>query len=401
MEKNINVYSEIGELKEVLVHTPGEEIERISPNRLDELLFSAILEPKASIEEHKSFIEILKKEGVKVIQLVDLVANTYKQATQKEKDEFIDKWLDEAEPKLSSHNRRLVKQHLLNIKDIKKMLRKMMSGFYTKEIEGIKSNKELVIDPMPNLYFTRDPFASIGNGVSINRMKYPTRRRETIFANFIFSVNKKYKNVPKYFNRNDKYTIEGGDIFIYNKQTLVIGVSERTNIEAIKLIAKNIKNNKECSFKKIIAINVPPMPNLMHLDTWLTMLDYDKFLYSPNMLDVLKVWEIDLTKNKIEAIERNESLESILEKIINKKPILIPIAGKNATQLDIDIETHFDGTNFVVIRPGVVTGYSRNEKTIRALKDAGIKVLSFNGDQLSLGMGSARCMSMPLIREDI
>ena len=401
MQKNINVYSEIGELKEVLVHTPGEEIERISPKRLDELLFSAILEPKASIEEHKSFVEILKNEGVKVIQLVDLVAETYKNATEKEKDEFINKWLDEVEPKLSNYNRKLVKQHLLNINDIKKMIRKMMSGFYTKEIEGIKSKNELVVDPMPNLYFTRDPFASIGNGISINRMKYKTRRRETIFADFIFSVNKKYKNTPKYFNRNDKYTIEGGDIFIYNKETLVIGVSERTSIDAIKLIAKNIKNNKECSFKKIIAINVPPKPNLMHLDTWLTMLDYDKFLYSPNMLDVLKVWEIDLTKNKIEAIEKNEPLESILEKIINKKPILIPIAGKNASQLDIDVETHFDGTNFVVIRPGVVTGYSRNEKTIKALKDAGIKVLSFNGDQLSLGMGSARCMSMPLIREDI
>jgi arginine deiminase len=80
---------------------------------------------------------------------------------------------------------------------------------------------------------------------------------------------------------------------------------------------------------------------------------------------------------------------------------MIPIGGENASQMDIDIETHFDGTNYLVIAPGVVVGYDRNRKTAQALRDAGITVLDFNGNQLSLGMGSSRCMSMPLIREDV
>lgn len=141
----------------------------------------------------------------------------------------------------------------------------------------------------------------------------------------------------------------------------------------------------------------------MHLDTWLTMLDKDLFLYSGNIKSALKVWEIDLTEPITPKSPKlsTAKLETVLEKIVGRKVRMIPIGGKDANQMDIDIETHFDGTNYLVISPGVVVGYDRNRKTEEALKKAGIKVLSFNGNQLSLGMGSSRCMSMPLLREDI
>ena len=399
--KSINVYSEIGELEEVLVHTPGDEIRHVAPSRLEELLFSAELEPDTAIKEHKSFVKILKEHGVKVVQLVDLCSATYDAVSEDIQEEFIEDWLNQAEPKLNIEHRELVKKYLKSSKNTKEMIKKMISGIRAKEL-NIKQKESLIVDPMPNLYFTRDPFASIGNGISLNSMKYKTRKREVLFSRFIFTHNKKYKNVPRYFDEDStELTIEGGDIFIYNEETLVIGNSERTNHKAIISIAKNIKNNKECKFKKIIVINVPPMPNLMHLDTWITMLDYDKFLYSPNMMNVLKFWEIDLQKEEIELVEKNENLEKILHSIIGKKPILIPVGGKDADQLDIDIETHFDATNYLAIKPGVVIGYDRNKKTQKALKEAGIKVLPFEGDQLSLGMGSARCMSMPLVRKDL
>lgn len=395
--KGICVYSEISDLKKVLVHTPGEEINNIAPSRLDELLFSAILEPSDTISEHKKFISILEKEGVEVIQLVDLVSDTYDNCDEQSKNEFIDKFISEIEPvvKTNSLNKK-IKEFLLSITNTKKMVRKMMSGIFYSEL-GIESKKELLVDPMPNLYFTRDPFASIGSGVSINKMKYVTRRRETIFCDFIFSKNAEYTMVPQLYSRNDKHTIEGGDIFIYNEETLVIGVSERTKIDSILKIANNLKINND-TFKYIYAINVPKMTNLMHLDTWLTMIDYDKFLYSPNMMGSLKIWTIDLSDDEIIAEETNSTLEDLLEKIIDKNPILVPVAGDNAKQIDIDIETHFDATNYLVIRPGVVIGYDRNKKTTKALEKAGVVVHSFKGNQLSLGMGSARCMSMPLVR---
>lgn len=401
MYNKINVYSEIGKLKKVLVHTPGQELEYLTPQRLDELLFSAILEPSVAIKEHQEFVKILESQDVEVVQLTTLVAQTYKACSNDVKEKFIQKWLDESIPKLSTENRKKVYDFLKKLEpNLEKMIRKMMSGILASEI-GVKSNVELVVDPMPNLYFTRDPFASVGNGVTIHHMHYPTRQRETIFADFIFENHPDYKNTPKYYNRTEKNSIEGGDIFVYNSQTLVIGDSERTGHQAIESLAQKIKNNPEVTFKKIYAVNVPKMTNLMHLDTWLTMLDHDKFLYSPNIMGVLKLWEIDLTKPRIEFKELNKSLEDFLSTIIGKKATLIPVAGKDATHIQIDVETHFDATNYLVVSPGVVIGYDRNKKTAEALMKAGIKVLPLNGNQLSLGMGSARCMSMPLYREPI
>lgn len=399
MFNKINVYSEIGTLKKVLVHTPGQEIDYLTPQRLDELLFSAILDPIRAREEHQKFIEILKSEGVEAVQLSELTAEAYNAASAEAKEAFINKWLDESIPALSDANRKVVYNYLKGMeKDTVKMIRKMMAGILAREV-NVESSVELIVDPMPNLYFTRDPFASVGNGITLHHMFRPTRRRETIFADLIFSQHPDYKTTPKYYDRSMNYSIEGGDVFIYNEKTLVVGVSERTEKDAIQTLAESIKNNSEVKFETIYAINVPKMSNLMHLDTWLTMLDYDKFLYSPNMMGVLKIWKIDLKASKIEWHEINEPLTNFLSSVIGKEATLVPVAGEGATQIDIDVETNFDATNYLVIKPGVVVGYDRNRKTNEALTKAGIKVHSWNGDQLSLGMGSARCMSMPLYRE--
>ncbi len=399
MFNKINVYSEIGTLKKVLVHTPGQEIDYLTPQRLDELLFSAILDPIRAREEHQKFIEILKSEGVEVVQLSELTAEAYNAASSEAKEAFINKWLDESIPALSDSNRKVVYDYLKGMeKDTVAMIRKMMAGILAREV-NVQSSVELIVDPMPNLYFTRDPFASVGNGVTLHHMFRPTRRRETIFADLIFSQHPDYKTTPKYYDRSMNYSIEGGDVFIYNEKTLVVGVSERTEKDAIQALAESIKNNSEVKFETIYAINVPKMSNLMHLDTWLTMLDHDKFLYSTNMMDVLKIWKIDLKASKIEWNEINEPLADFLSSVIGKPATLIPVAGAGATQIEIDVETNFDATNYLVIKPGVVVGYDRNRKTNEALTKAGIKVHSWNGDQLSLGMGSARCMSMPLYRE--
>ncbi|MDE6289201.1 MAG: arginine deiminase [Ureaplasma sp.] len=397
----INVYSEIGNLKKVLVHTPGQEIDYLTPTRLDELLFSAILDPVRARDEHRQFIEILKSEGVEVVQLSELTAEAYLNAPAEVKEQFINKWLNEAVPVLSEENRVIVYNYIKSLEsDPVKMVRKMMAGILAREV-NVDSEVELIVDPMPNLYFTRDPFASVGNGVTIHNMFRQTRRRETLFSWLIFTQHPEYNKTPVYYNRNDRYSIEGGDVFVYNSKTLVIGYSERTSREAVQLLAQRIKANDEIKFEKIYVVNVPKMSNLMHLDTWLTMLDHDKFLYSPNMMGVLKIWEIDLTKPEIYWRVLNVTLSEFLSSIIGKPATVIPVAGEGATQIDIDVETNFDATNYVAVAPGVVVGYDRNRKTNAALEKAGIRVLTWNGDQLSLGMGSARCMTMPLYREDL
>lgn len=400
MHDKINVYSEVGKLKKVLVHTPGKELDYLTPQRLDELLFSAVMDPERAREEHREFIKILEDHGVEVVQLVDLTTEAYNDAPANKKEQFIQDFLDQVTPKLTSENRKIMEAYLKSFKDPKEMIKKMMSGILAREL-NVKSDVELLADPIPNLLYTRDPFASAGNGVIINHMFKETRRRESLFSNLIFSEHHEYKQTPRFYESTDKYTIEGGDIFVYNDKTLVVGISERTQKEAVQLLAENIQKDKDVHFETIYAINVPKMPNLMHLDTWLTMLDTNKFLYSPNMMKVLKIWKIDLKNKPLKWEEINESLEDFLSEVIGEKAITIPVAGKDALQIDIDVETHFDATNYLAIEPGLVVGYDRNRKTQKALEDAGIKVLGFNGDQLSLGMGSARCMSMPLYREPV
>ncbi|MGX9340844.1 arginine deiminase [Mycoplasma sp. 128] len=397
--KGINVYSEVGELESVLVHEPGREIDYITPARLDELLFSAILESHEARKEHRSFVESLKGHGINVVELLDLVTETYELASPEARKQFIEDFLEDSNPILSEEKKALIREFFSKLSP-RKMVEYMMSGI-TKYDLNIESKHELVVDPMPNLYFTRDPFASVGNGVTIHFMRYKVRQRETLFSLFVFKNHPKLVNTPIYYEPSLKLSIEGGDVFVYNEKTLVIGVSERTDLDTIELLAKNIKANPEAKFTRIVGVNVPKWTNLMHLDTWLTMLDRNKFLYSPIMLDVLKFWEFDLTEDEPKRKESGASLSDLLESIIGEKPVLIPIAGKGATLMEIERETHFDGTNYLALAPGVVIGYSRNEKTNKALEAAGIKVIPFHGNQLSLGMGNARCMSMPLSRKDL
>ncbi|MBQ0045319.1 MAG: arginine deiminase [Mycoplasma sp.] len=395
----IQVFSEIGRLKTVLVKRPGEELSHISPSNMEELLFSAILDWKRAGREHDEFTKILRENGVDVVYLEDLLVETWRAMEKQDKLNFIHQFVDE-----SGVTNPLIQMKIFNFlskRSVRGMFEAMIKGI-TKFDLGISLARDvLVTQPMPNLYFTRDNFSSVGNGVILSQMKYKTRQRETIFSRLVFKFHPVYKHTPIYYDsQKTKATIEGGDVFIYNNKTLVIGVSDRTQKESIMEVARMIQKEKGADFDTIIGVNVPHKWNLMHLDTWLTMVDHNKFLYSPNIAQALKFWKIDLTQKKLRMVEHNTTLEDMIESIIHVRPTLIPVAD-NYSQEKVDIETHFDATNFLVIKPGLVIGYDRNVRTVQALRNAGVEVLTFDGNQLSLGMGSARCMSMPLYREPI
>lgn len=394
-KSSISVYSEIENLKEVIVHRPGNELLFVSPTNMQKFLFSAIIELSEAQKEHDNFVKKLKENGVKVVYVKDLFNQTIKNVNQKTLDSFFNEFIKES--KISNQKYQKILFNFLKKTKKENIFEKIVTGISTKELKINKENDILLTDPMSNMYFTRDSFTCIGNSLTINNMKYYVRQRETLIYDFIFSNHPDYKNCTKYIDRNISYPIEGGDIFIINKDILMIGISERTSKDAILEIATKIKDQKH-SFKKIICVNVPKMTNLMHLDTWLTMIDYDKFIYSPNILKELKFFEINLENKIIKGKWINSSLKDMLERMIGKKVTLIPVAG-NYSKLSVDIETHFDATNFLTIKPGVVIGYDRNKRTINELKKNGIKVIAFSGNQLSLGMGSARCMSMPIYRK--
>ena len=285
----INVTSEIGKLKKVLLHRPGKELLNLTPDKLDELLFDDIPFLKVAQKEHDAFADILSKNGVEVVYLEDLAAEAVSQSAEI-REKFIKQYINEADI-YSEYYQKMIYDFLNGIKDPKELILKTMEGVNANEIpfknthslsHYVLDSGSMIINPMPNLYFTRDPFACIGNGVSLNKMYSVTRCRETIYGEYIFEHHPEYAGkVNRFYNRYDAPSIEGGDILNIGKDVLAIGLSQRTSANAIDSIANNIFYNSDSPIKTILAFQIPAIRAFMHLDTVFTQIDFDKFTIHP------------------------------------------------------------------------------------------------------------------------
>ena len=411
----INVRSEIGPLKKVLLHRPGNELLNLTPDSLSRLLFDDIPFLPDAQAEHDEFARVLKENGIEVVYLEDLMASVLEENSEIE-DKFLRQFIKEADittPKYKT----LVFNYLKSFTNKKELVLKTMEGIKFEEISLAKRNVEkslvdlvseesdFLADPMPNLYFTRDPFASAGAGVILNKMYSVTRNRETIYAEYIFNYHPDFKGkLEKYYDRYLPYHIEGGDVLNLNSHVLAVGISQRTEAAAIDELAKNCFKNPNCKIDTILAFNIPESRAFMHLDTVFTQIDYDKFTYHPGIMETLHVFEItegDIpdSDEDLNVTEVTGSLEEILEKYLGREIELIPCAG--GEKISSEREQWNDGTNTLCIAPGVVVVYDRNNITNNILREHGIKVIEVSSAELSRGRGGPRCMSMPLVREDI
>ena len=299
----INVKSEIGKLKKVLLHRPGAELLNLTPDTLSRLLFDDIPFLPEAQKEHDEFVSILRNNGVEVVYVEDLMADVLRINGNIE-DKFIRQFVLEAGIKTPKY-KNLVYEYLKSFKDKKELVLKTMEGIKVEEIPRAKREVEqslvdlvteesnFLAEPMPNLYFTRDPFASAGNGIILNKMYSVTRSRETIYAEYIFNYHPDYKNkAEKYYDRYLPYHIEGGDVLNLSNHVLAVGISQRTEAGAIDELAKNMFKNPNCEIDTILAFNIPESRAFMHLDTVFTQIDYDKFTYHPGIMDTLQVYEI-------------------------------------------------------------------------------------------------------------
>lgn len=399
-DRKIRVYNEIGNLKTVLLHRPGGEIENLIPEHLSRLLFDDIPFLKVARSEHDNFAKVLSENGVEVLYVENLAALAVKDKGVKAS--FLDEVIAECFVQ-DKETSKLLKDFLLQLPE-KEMIDKVIAGTRKKEIGLSEDNDDypFIMEPMPNLYFTRDPFASIGSGITLNSMKNNIRRRETIFAKYIFKYHPQFKNsnIPLWYNRDEEFSIEGGDELVLSKDVLAIGHSERTSVEAIKKIAKNLFEANE-SFKTVLMFDIPKSRAFMHLDTVFTMIDYDKFTVHEGIEGNLKVSAISYdAKNKELLIEEQEdSLDRILSKYLEKDITLIRCGGGD--RVISRREQWNDGSNTLAIAPGKVITYERNYITNEILDKNNVNVISIPSGELSRGRGGPRCMSMPLHREEI
>ena len=402
----ICVRSETGTLEQVLLHRPGAELEQLVPGELERLLFDDIPYLQAAQQEHDAFAEMLRHNGTQVLYLEELMTQTLA-ADPQVRRRFVRQFIEEG-GRIARHFQPALYEYLTALTD-DELVRRTMTGVSMEEFlpEGqrgslvslTRGSHRFVLDPIPNLYFTRDPFACIGEGVSLNAMYSPTRRRETIYGQYILKYHPDFAGqVPFYYRREDPFSIEGGDIMTLSPRLLAVGISQRTTPEAIEILARNIFRDETAEIRTILALDIPNLRAFMHLDTVLTQVDRDTFTVHPEILGSLRVYRMTSGgRDSLQVTERTGTLEEILAGEMGLPRVKLIRCG-GGDRVASEREQWNDGSNTLCIAPGKVVVYDRNYVTNAILRDNGIQVLEMPSSELSRGRGGPRCMSMPLRR---
>ena len=401
------VSSEIGSLKQVLVHRPGKELEQLTPLHLGRMLFDDIPYLAGAQKEHDLFASTLAREGAQVRYLTDMAAQSLGDPEVRKR--FIREFVQEGGPVARFHSQAL-EEMLGSIQDPKELVEKTMSGVTDQEA-GLQNAHPLaklawqdtrfLLDPIPNLYFTRDPFSVIQSGVAFSHMFAPARQRETIYGRYIMAHHPEMEAAPPaWYHQDIPFSLEGGDILVVGGGLLCVGISQRTEPEAIEELGKRLMASPESGINRVLAMDIPNIRAYMHLDTVFTQLDRDVFTVHPGIEPTLRCFLLERAEGSLKAREMKGSLEEILAQAMGVgKVTLIRCGGQD--MIAAHREQWNDGSNPLCIQPGTVIVYDRNNVTNQILRDHGIKIIEIPGSELARGRGGPRCMSMPLVRDQV
>ncbi|MBQ6496647.1 MAG: arginine deiminase [Firmicutes bacterium] len=406
MVPGIHNYSEIGKLNKVLLHRPGLELEALTPATMERLLFDDIPFLKVAQQEHDRFAEVLRENGVEVVYYVEETAKAL--STPELQQNLIEDFLD-----LSLITSKGMRESLISYLmtfDPKTMVAKLIAGIKKNEVPSdevhslmdlIHDDYPYISDPMPNLYFTRDPGACVGDGINIHHMHTQERRRESLLLKYMYKYNRDFatEENKQWYDLTGDYSIEGGDVLVLSKEMVAIGLSQRTTIAGIECFAKNLLSASP--FKKVLVFDIPKTRAFMHLDTVFTMIDFDKFTIHPEIEGPLGVYEITLgADGELRFNAMKDELQNILALELGLPAIeLIRCGGGDL--LAAQREQWNDGSNTLCIAPGTVVTYERNYVSNELMDKKGVKVLTIPSAELSRGRGGPRCMSCPVNRVDL
>ncbi len=406
MIPGIHNYSEIGKLNKVLLHRPGLELEALTPSTMERLLFDDIPFLKVAQQEHDRFAEVLRENGVEVVYYVQETAKAL--STPQLQQSLIEDFLD-----LSLITSKGMRESLISYLMTftpEEMVAKLIAGIKKNEVPSdevhslmdlIHDDYPYISDPMPNLYFTRDPGACVGDGINIHHMHTQERRRESLLLKYMYKYNRDFatEENKQWYDLDQDHSIEGGDVLVLSKDMVAIGLSQRTTIAGIERFARNLL--AKSTFKKVLVFDIPKTRAFMHLDTVFTMVDYDKFTIHPEIEGPLGVYEITMGKGgELKFNAMKDELQNILALELGIPAVeLIRCGGGDL--LAAQREQWNDGSNTLCIAPGTVVTYERNYVSNELLDKKGVKVLSIPSAELSRGRGGPRCMSCPVNRVDL
>lgn len=401
-----HVYSEIGRLQQVILHKPGRELDNMIPQTMERLLYDDIPDAVRASEEYDAYLKIFHDFGTETLFIEDLLVEALDHSGKREA--FVDDFLAELEVlNLDAMQKDTLKSFYLGL-PTKDLVESVIAGIRKEEAPFRQTARfekvggaenPMIVDPLTNMVFTRDPFVIMGSGVSINSMYADARRRETLFGQYVFDYHPELGGkTPQFLRRGLKNGfIEGGDILLLAPDVVAVGVSQRTTLSLVEQLALSLLSH-ESHIKHVLAIRIPAQRAFMHLDTVLTQLDRDKFVIHPAIEGVFELYDMVLDGDKIRAAEQRGTLDQILCRYLHLDQVTLIRCGGGSV-IDAAREQWNDGSNTLALAPGEVIVYERNRVTNSLLEEAGIKLHKLQASELARGRGGPHCMSMPLSRE--